>query len=365
MALLVPAQTLVRLTNRFVPFGEALTSRLVPTSLVVVQDDSASQPPATRSSVGPEPLFVPGRVEAAVTVALQALQKDTEGARDLALQLYLVALESLASALTPGVPDIDARARATRALAGHHPTVGDRDPGPQATFIGPSGAAPSSPATVQGGQGGEGCDPSWGASPPLALPFASSLFPVQLLASLWTWSTALGASLVTASTNSVAAGGQSGLASFTELPYSDSEDSTTQVSTADESRLLFDSPHRPATYPSTGPHNGIEDSFAVAFVSVMQQLAVALKRSPIPHLFTALLAYFLYALQVIDHQFLLHQRMWDLAKRTCRTALVWENHYRLHQRLGQGAALLATAILRAVVAYRQTDPYPVTVDEVK
>ncbi|RKP38854.1 hypothetical protein BJ085DRAFT_29801 [Dimargaris cristalligena] len=127
MVFFTPVSYLVDMTHRVFPLSEAVTSRLPFVSTFITTTtttSSSSSSPAlpARPSEAPKPLFVPGKVEAAVTVALEAVHKDSEGARDVALQLYLVALESLAQAIQPGQQDILPATHLARGISALQPS---------------------------------------------------------------------------------------------------------------------------------------------------------------------------------------------------------------------------------------------------
>ncbi|KAJ1988127.1 hypothetical protein H4R33_002564 [Dimargaris cristalligena] len=422
MVFFTPVSYLVDMTHRVFPLSEAVTSRLPFVSTFITTTtttSSSSSSPAlpARPSEAPKPLFVPGKVEAAVTVALEAVHKDSEGARDVALQLYLVALESLAQAIQPGQQDILPATHLARGISALQPSpsstpvyasAGSNRRGPWQRRVADSPEPAVSPAPN---------DPT-----PAALAFVGGLFYHLLtlpttLGQRWLLSSSTATSTstttiptplttcppratwidITGEQESVSAGSLSSeeestaVGAYDDIPYAsrrcignhrrrggksrwvhaggeeemvDGDDSPPVEGEAGwwsdpESEPLSDRSSsqrqwqwRSATTPST-PVRSLGDRC----ISLAQQIAITLKRSPIPTLVAALIQFTLQVIRTVDQHVEFRQRLWEWTKMVLVLLLEWERRYLVHQRLGQSVTVLTTAVVRAVIAYRETQPY--------
>ncbi|KAJ1970508.1 hypothetical protein H4R35_005821 [Dimargaris xerosporica] len=255
-------------------------------------------------------LFVPGRIEAAIAVAYQALQKDAEGATPVAYQLYMVALRSLASALQGRSLAIDEGSRheppsspVARSATEHSLPASTKPPWPT---VEPKRTA---------------CDPSaedaWWQ---LLLSLINLTWLTDLLRYLW---------VTLADTRTVF---WRPLESF---PL-----------TGDAQNWAFLSPMLPDPW-----------STSETIIALAEHLAIRLKQSPIPSVMTSLACLIGYLIQTVDQCLRLHQRVWTLSKRLVTTLVAWNQRYQIHQNMIRAITLLCTAVVRAIMAYRQAPPY--------
>ncbi|KAJ1977130.1 hypothetical protein H4R34_003708 [Dimargaris verticillata] len=314
MGLFASAHALVKTSRWPVPLvatvGSWLSFARSTTELGRAESPPTPPPPSVALWAPAVSLFIPGRIEAAIAVAYQALQKDAEGASPVAYQLYMVALRSLASALQG------------RSLAIDDGSKPKPQPSPVAsTLTEHSLSASAEPSWSTAEPKRTTCDPhaddAWW---PLVIGLLNLTWLADLLRYLWL-------TLADARTKF--------WRPLDSFPL-----------TIDAQHLAFLSPMLPDPW-----------STSETIIAFAEHLAIRLKQSPIPFVLTSLACLIGYLVQTVDQCLRLHQRVWVLSKRLATALVAWNKRYQIHQNVIRAITLLCTAVVRAVVAYRQAPPY--------
>ncbi|CEG78848.1 hypothetical protein RMATCC62417_13388 [Rhizopus microsporus] len=86
-------------------------------------------------------------------------------------------------------------------------------------------------------------------------------------------------------------------------------------------------------------------------------LAVLIKQSPIPDIFTFLFGYMIQLCLWIDKQYCITEKAQDLGIQCLKIGLEADQHYRLHEFITEGIYMFITAGLKAIIAFKETPNY--------
>ncbi|KAJ1969944.1 hypothetical protein IWQ62_000285 [Dispira parvispora] len=252
-----------------------------------------------------------GKIEAAVTLVLRAVQKDVEGsARDTVLQLYQVALELLSEALVVPLQCFPMKSlKATNGLANENKTAVNVIK--ETKHMTQPTAQPS-------------LDENWDGLPS-AIPVIRYVNTVVGVLSSWI---------------------HISLGLFRQFVDAYR---TTPTHNRLEETLTAPLPISSPTIDPWGLHQGV--------ISAAQQTAIWLKRSPLPSLVLFWFYFGCYIIRILDQYCHIWQRLraWGT---WCLTGLVaWVQHYRIHHHIVHSGVTLVTALAKSIVAYRATDSY--------
>ncbi|KAI8381508.1 uncharacterized protein BYT42DRAFT_494605 [Radiomyces spectabilis] len=98
-------------------------------------------------------------------------------------------------------------------------------------------------------------------------------------------------------------------------------------------------------------------SLSEIFVKAAVSSAVCLKKSPIPHLVTAVLGHIIAMLQYIDHTCRIRKHSWQLASYGVYTAIRIDQQWQIHQKVCRLMYTGSAAFLKAVLAYTEAPGY--------
>ncbi|KAJ1652687.1 hypothetical protein IWQ61_007033 [Dispira simplex] len=274
-----------------------------------------STPNPKSSTETANPVLHHGKVEAAVTLVLRAVQKDMEsGTRDIVLQLYQVALELLSEALLVPLRCFPLKTlKVTGGLTNENRNKNKTDVKTVKETKGVKKPTALPPL-----------DESWGGLPEI-IPVVGYINTVVGILWSWIhWNITLFRQFVD---------------TYPTIPIDSREGMTRTIPLPTDN----------STIDPWGLRQGI--------ISAAQQAAIWLKRSPLPSLVLFWFYFGRYILRILDQ----HCQLWWRLRAWATWCLIglaaWTQHYRIHHHIIQSGITLVTALARGVVAYRATDSY--------